>query len=273
MQKRKALNTIFTINPELEDTSNVLLCEWGEDHFCIAGYDEENKRLQRLEYIGFDKENGRRVNEVLQLVKEREREDSKIIFCSAFAQSVLTPAKLYHQKNNTLTELYGNQFSFQLSDVINEWQLVNVYAFPASIYKSIVQDFPSAGFFHVYTPELKIYNGFVAENQVAIHFTPKYFRVLVKSFGQLQLAQMYFYNAPLDVVYFLLKIFQELYLTKEDTYLILSGLIEEKSALYREIESYFLNVHFALPSTISLNNSELPSYFFNSMYNLALCVS
>jgi hypothetical protein len=267
------LNTIFNISSEADDTSNLLLCEWGEDHFCLAGYDSENKKLINLEYFSFEKNDADALFQVIELVEKRKKDDLKIVFCSAFPQAVLTPSKLYDSKNNILKDLYGQRFSFQLNDVINEWQVVNVYAFPATIYKSIVKAFPSANFFHVYTTELKIYNGFVAENQVAVHFTPKYFRVVVKQNGQLQLAQMYFYNAPLDVVYYLLKIFQELNLEKEDTYVLLSGLIEENSALYKEIESYFFNVHFALPSIIHFEHSEHPTHFFNSMFNLALCVS
>jgi hypothetical protein len=111
----------------------------------------------------------------------------------------------------------------------------------------------------------------VAESQVAVHFTPFNFRVIVKKEGQLQLAQMYCYQAPLDVVYYLLKIIQEIDLLKEDTFIILSGLIEEDSALFKELHQYFLNVHFALPGNVTLQNNKLPQHFFTSMYNLAAC--
>ena len=272
MQKRASLNKIFQVGENGENRSNLLLCEWGEHHCCIAEYDEEHKTLHNLEYFSFDHWNVS-MGEVIAALEQRKKEHLKPVFCAAFPQAAFSPSKLYNVENNLLVSLYGNVFSYELHNVINEWQIVNVYAFPAPVYKRIVAVFPSALFFHVHTPELKLYNGFVAENQISVHFTPKQFRVLVKHSGQLQLAQVYHYNAPLDVVYYLLKIFGELKLDKEDAYLILSGLIDENSALYKEIESYFFNVHFALPSAVQLDSEDHPQHFFSSMYNLALCAS
>lgn len=54
---------------------------------------------------------------------------------------------------------------------------------------------------------------------------------------------------------------------------MLSGLIEEKSDLYTELRSYFLNLEFAVHQVTGLNDSPYPKHFFTSMYNLAACVS
>ncbi len=271
--KKGRVNTIFQIKGSEENKEGVLLCEWGAAHCCIAWYNEQQKILSDLHYVSFDALDEPTVLHIIEALSERADYASKIIICSSFPQAIVTPAKLYNTENNLIAALYGRRFTPQFTEAVNEWQVINVFAFPAQIGSAITKRFPTALVTHVYTPELKIYNGFVAENQVVVHFTPKHFRVTVKHSGQLQLAQIYFYNAPLDVVYYLLKIFEELELDKADTTLILAGLIEQESPLYKEIDGYFLNVHFAKASTILLSGNDHPQHFFTSIYNLAACVS
>jgi len=271
--KKARVNTIFQISSSEKTEEDVLLCEWGAAHCCIAWYNEALKTLSDLHYVSFDLLDEPMVENLLEALSQRAPRAKQMVICSSFPQAVLTPAKLYNRDSNLISNLFGRRFSPQFSDAVNEWQLINVFAFPNNIGAAITKRFPSATVTHVHTPELKIYNGFVAENQVVVHFTPKHFRVTVKQSGQLQLAQIYFYSAPLDVVYYLLKIVEELNLDKEDTTLILAGLIDQESPLYKEIESYFLNVHFAKASTISLSGNDQPQHFFTSLYNLAACVS
>lgn len=271
MQQSQKLKILFHIgDAERVIHGSTLLCEWGDDYCCFSAYDPQRKTLQNLQYVTFDSLTDNISNNILEEIK-KETEYDKILFCSCFSQAILTPAKSHQQDNPFLPYLYDEKNAVALRDVIAEWQLVNSYHFPANLYKKILSTFPLACFLHIYTPSIKIYNGYVAESQVAVHFTPANFRVIVKKGGKLQLAQMYHYQAPLDVVYYLLKIVEEFGLLKEDVCIILSGLIEEDSALYKEMHQYFLNVHFALPGNVSLQNNKLPHHFFTSMYNLAAC--
>ncbi|MFN2438913.1 MAG: DUF3822 family protein [Chitinophagaceae bacterium] len=249
---------------------STLLCEWGNNHCCFSAYDWKAKTLQNLQYAAFDYLTDNVGDDILQEIK-KETEYDKVLFCSCFSQAILTPAKTHQQADSLLTYVFDEKNIISLRDVIPELQLVNHYYFPNRLYKKILSAIPLACFLHMYTPSIKIYNGYAGENQVAVHFTPYNFRIIVKKNGQLQLAQMYSYRCPLDVVYYLLKIIDEFGLLNEDTYIILSGLIEEDSALYKELHQYFLNVHFALPGNILLQNNNMPQHFFTSMYNLAAC--
>jgi hypothetical protein len=96
---------------------------------------------------------------------------------------------------------------------------------------------------------------------------------MVKKGGALQLAQIYQYTTPLDVAYYLLKIVAAFGFNQSQVYLVLSGLIDEKSALYKELQSYFIQLHFSRPQQLALPESELPAHFFTSIYNLAACAS
>jgi hypothetical protein len=148
--------------------------------------------------------------------------------------------------------------------------MVNLYAIPQTIY-SLLERLPSKKIYNAFTPALKIYNGFVAEDQICVHFSINSFRVIVKKTQKVQLAQNYFYKSPLDVVYYLLKICYEFGLKQKELYLVLSGLVEADSALYKELHSYFENLHFAHAPLIDLPSDKHPHHFFTSLYNLAAC--
>ena len=172
-----------------------------------------------------------------------------------------------------LKAVYGPSAKAYLHDNVPEWQLTNLYAMPVAFHKALQASFSSLQFFHAYTPAIKIYNGYIADNQLNVHFTPQHFRVLFKKDSSIQLAQTYAYKTPLDVVYYLLKICYEFGLSQQELHVILSGLIEKDSAMFTELHQYFANVHFAHPPEITLPDDSHPYHFFTSLYNLASCAS
>lgn len=212
------------------------------------------------------------VDSLLQMISVNRSNGSKLIVSSAFPQALLVPNKFFHLKASLLQNIYNLNHFFSLNDPISEWQLINVYALPLSVYKKITELDASVSFIHAYTPLLKIYNGFTSEHQLSAHFIGKQFRVMVKKDHHIQLVQTYSYTSPMDVVYFLLKICSEFQLPQEDTQMIISGLIEENSALYKELHNYFLHLHFAISETLSLPEHEHPNHYFTSLHNLAACV-
>lgn len=269
------MRTLFEINhSEPRSGNDTLLCEWGERYCCYTVYNQESRSLAGLHYFTFDQPASiEEVNEVIRQLKSGGLRYSRVVFCSGFPQAMLVPRQFFTDAPSPVAVLNGEKRMNYFHDPIGEWQVVNNYAFPKSIYQRVEEEFGPIEMSHVYTTSLKSYNGHNAPAQVTVDFTPKTLRVVVKKEGQLLLAQMYGYNTPLDVVYYLLKIYQELQLPREETHLVLSGLIEEASSLYRELFSYFLNIHFAEPSSALPIHTEHPAHFFASIHNLALCVS
>lgn len=269
------MKTLFHINPtETDNRGGTLLCEWGEAHCCYAVYDENGKSVNELRYLTFDQPvSSINIDEFLEAVGGSNPLYNRVVISSAFPQAMLVPRKHFAENGPHLAMLNGGKSMDYFHDLIGEWQVVNSYAFPRSVYQRSSERLGTPDLIHYYTTALKSFNGFTAENQLSVDITPANFRVIVKKGSQLQLAQMYAYTTPLDVVYYLLKIFQELALPKEDTYIVLSGLVEENSALYKELRNYFLNMHFARPLGVSLQNEAYPQHFFTSLINLAACVS
>lgn len=274
-KKVQVVNTLFEINHSGPRSGNdTLLCEWGERYCCYTVYNGETNTLAGLHYFTFEgPASAEEVNEVIRLLKSEGLRYSKVVLCSGFPQALLVPRQHFSEAQSPAAVLNSEKRMNYFHDIIGEWQVVNNYAFPKAIYQRVEEEFGPVEMKHMYTTLLKTFNGYTAGAQVAVDFTPRTFRVVVKREGQVLLAQMYSYNAPLDVVYYLLKIYEELQLSKEDMHLVLSGLIEEASALYRELHSYFLNIHFAQPAGVPLIKSEHPAHFFVSIYNLAQCVS
>jgi hypothetical protein len=264
------LKNILTIGSE-EAKHDALLLEVGQDYCCYAFLDRDSKTFGLIRYFSFDEfEAEEKLGTIINGINDQHFE--KIIVCSAFVQALLVPQQYFKHDQSVTAAVYDSVSHQQLNDAVPEWQMVNSYSLPATLYEKITKRFSTAQFFHAYTPALKIYNGFVAADQVDIHFTTGYFRILVKKGQQVHLAQTYSYKTPLDVVYYLLKICYEFKLEQSEVFLIVSGLIDQDSAMYHELHNYFLNLHFAQAPAYSLPETGHPHYYFTSLYNLAACV-
>lgn len=251
---------------------DTLLLELGPDHCCYALLKGEERTFYHIRYIAYDElEAGQTLNGILDELNKESCE--RVIVSSAFPEALLVPNRYAGNDSSVLQMVYDLPGQKQFSEAVPEWQLSTEYFLPDSIVKLLTERFPSVVFSHAYTPALKIYNGFVASDQIDIHFATKHFRVLVKKGRQVQLAQTYSYTTPLDVVYFLLKICYEFQLGQSEVFLIVSGLIDQDSAMYSELHNYFLNLHFAQAPAYSVPENEHPHHYFTSLYNLAACVS
>lgn len=267
------MKTLFHIETdEQSNEAQALLIEAGPDYCSYAFLSKTNNTITHLKYFSVD-EFEMETNLQSVIDELRNQNFTEVLVCAAYPAALLAPFKYAQHSDSLLNVIYDQPAQQHLSDTINEWQLVNAYSVPKGVFELIKGAFPSARFIHTYTPALKIYNGFASEDQISIHFTTHNFRVLVKKGTQIHLAQIYSYKTPLDVAYYLLKICSELELSQSDVHLILSGLVEEASSLYKELHNYFLNIHFAGEPTVSIAQNEYPQHFFTSTYNLAACVS
>ena len=273
MQKITGLKTIFDIGEDnVAGSEHTLLLEVGRDCCCYAFLHRPTNAIDRIRMSTYDElELETQLPRFLEPLRESGFQST--VVCSAFPQALLFPHNFFKSDYSALDLVYDQPAQEYFYDTIPEWQIVNAYAVP-QVLSNVVRDaFPSAQFLHAYTPLIKIYNGYVADHQLLVHFTEQYFQVLLKKDMAIHLAQTYAYKTPLDVVYYLLKICYEFSLSQQDVYLILSGPVAKDSNLFADLQQYFANIHFAQQPEISLLQSPHPHYFFTSLYNLAACVS
>ena len=264
------MKTLFTIGSEEEIKSkDILLLEMGKEYAVYAFMDEAIQQFHLVEYINFNElEAEERIISTIDKLKTFNPE--RVIVSSAFPEALLVPQHYFTNAHSFVDDIYSPVHYHYLDDRIQEWQIVTAYGIPSGIYYSLINTFTSTEFHHVYTCAVK--KNRLDENYISVHFNTHYFRVMIKKNNQIQLIQTYSYKTPLDVIYYLLKLSYEFSLSQSEVLLVVSGLVDEQSALYTEIRNYFLNVEFTEPTQYQIPKNDHPHYFFGSLYNLAECV-
>ncbi|WP_165917316.1 DUF3822 family protein [Flaviaesturariibacter aridisoli] len=266
------MNVLFDIQGSGRASGGLLLCEWGAGYCCTALLDGDSRLVHRLRYWSLEEPLPQQdFDAILEGLRQWSAHAARVVFCSAFPEAVLLPQRYADAAATVVPALYPVGGPVQ-QDRVGEWQLTTAYTFPPALDAALREAFPQAEYFHAFTPALKGHSSIDAPTQLQVHFAPKQARVLARKDGFLQLAQVYRYDSPLDVVYYLLRIAAETGLPGADTPLVLTGLIDEESALYRELYQYFTTLHFGSAPGAPAEDGR-PAHFFTSLHNLAQCVS
>lgn len=251
-------------------SSNILLAEIGINYFCYGAFDKVDQKINFVRYNTFQKlEFDQMVSSMVDQMKTAQA--GKLIVATAFPQALLVPQKFAASATALNQSLFKVPAVKVLQDRIAEWQLLTSYAVPQSLYTALSTSFNMPEFYHTYTSMIRSRQDTV-DDSIQINFHTTTFSVLVKKSRAIQLVQTYSYSSPLDVVYYLLKICYEFELSQSDVLLVLSGLVEKDSALYSELQQYFIQLQFASPSDLKVPDSDHPDYYFQSLYNIAACV-
>ncbi|MGV3658387.1 MAG: DUF3822 family protein, partial [Chitinophagaceae bacterium] len=239
-------------------------------HVCLAGADAGGS-IGWLQY--YEKATPVTLSDLEGLLQHKETNPERFDFLligSAFPDATLVPRRLANEKGlNTFLNTAPDRNIF--ADDIPEQDLQVVYTIPSTFYNLLNKEGRTRTL-HVHSAAIKTLN-VMAENYIALHFTSKEFRVLAVKNNQVQLAQIYPFTAPLDVVYYLLMISAQYHLPQSETVVDLSGLVDESSALYKELSQYYTHVQLAAPPHAAWLSNEYHPYYFSSIFNLAACAS
>ena len=192
-------------------------------------------------------------------------------------ESVQVPSFIYKHEAGQLhlDALYGKTIHANIiSENLPALNVYNIYRMPASLYSSISRKFLTGKFWHLYSVILKTVS-LNPRGIMFIDFKKDEFSVVVLKENKLLLCQAFAYAAPEDVLYYLLKCSQQLNLSQQQVQLLLSGLIEKDSALYRELYKYFINLEFeSLSNELKLTTALTihPPHYYSSISKLAACV-
>ncbi|MGC4035002.1 MAG: DUF3822 family protein [Chitinophagaceae bacterium] len=257
---------------------SILLMELGEQYCCVAVVKKDGHEAQRLVY--YEGENDEQLlDNVITAHSEFKDHYTEVLINYHFPQSVLTPTRhyTYEDGKKMLQLMYGNEKEVAvLSEHLPDWQLYNIYEVPKDVHSWVSMQFHSGKYWHNYTSILKTMSGSEGSNVFMIDFKSGQFSVIVIKEKQLQLVRTFVYTESTDVLYYLLKICESFSISQKTVLLVLSGLIDKNSTLYRDLYNYFQFVSFKRnPDTIRLpyNFTKYPSHFFSSLFNLALCGS
>jgi hypothetical protein len=274
------MNHLFSIKAhEVTDPAqSILLIEAGERYCCLGSMSVAGKELKRLDYFTTDDRDEENLpGKILQMYGAWNERFHKVVIGYGFAEKILVPDDLYkYEDAETLLNAgfgAGVHTTIIAEPVVNR-QLHTVFRIPAVLFEWAEKKFNNAQYFHTVSLLLKK-DTHKHKDLLRLDIKSETFSVLVFKDGQLQLAQNREYTSPEDVLYYLLKITQELSLSQQDVRLVLSGLIEEESTLYRELYKYFIHLDFDnIPEGIKPDAVfyEHPAHYFSSLLNLATCV-
>lgn len=250
-----------------------LAIQLDNESFCYCIYDPEEKKLLELKRYQLSTVTTDCLDIILSQNPILEGVFDKIITSLDFGFSTLLPQQM--SNGDYMPLMYFENANLQdhiISEVLNKWQITNIYTTPPEILTWMVHHFPSSNYLHALSVYVQSINEFSEEGVFRLHIYERHFDVTVFKGNQLLLSKRYTYQTPQDIIFYLLKICETFNFSQETVQLQVSGLIDEDSKLFRIIYEYFVLIYLK-PATWIDNISGLPIHYFTSLNELILCES
>lgn len=249
----------------------------GNDHISMCSTDRHAGELYRLHYAVADAPgqswNETSLAELTSTWPELKDPYYQVLIAYDFPQSILMPQQQYRMEDGSqlMGSLYGRAAAaITVAEAIPEWQLMNLYSVPGEIRDWVNNQFPAARQLHQYSVGLKHLQAGEPEGCIHLDIRKDDFTVMVGKNGKFLLARTAGYSTPEDVLYYVVKVIQSFSLSQSETRILLSGLVDRESALYRDLYQYFIHFEFR---EAAWNTPGFPVHFFTSLNDLARCAS
>ena len=273
------LNIIPVAKPDA--AQSVLLMEVGPQHIFYGIMGMGNNEIQQAAfYSGSPQEEENLLYQVFEKHPELNTSFYQVIIALHVAQNVLIPEKFYQENStSTLLEVLHGQASNHkvISEKVEGFDIYNVYQAPQYMYDYMNRHYSHAKYLHGYTAGIRnIHFPPDVTPQLIVDFKPSQITVYAVKHNQLQLVQMFPYESPADVIFYLAKICFQLGILQHEVKIIIEGLIDESSAAYLNLQKYFTHVQFGqVPDLVRFAEDfkQHPVHFYSSLYKLATCVS
>jgi uncharacterized protein DUF3822 len=260
-------------------SESVLLMEIGEAECSFGIMHHASRIIYQYEYWKTEQGNE---DELLKKIFEENEILGSPFYRTALSYympaCVLIPNKLYDADlaKTWLEKVYGENSGVVISEALPEWQLHSAYKVPALTHETINRHYTAGNFWHQYSVILKNVSGSPIANCLVVDFKADSFSAVLVHDNKLMMGQIFSYVKAEDVLYYLLKICHEFLVSQNEVNVVLSGLIDKNSSVFKELHQYFLNIEFAEPQNhiqLSEGFHDYPSHFFTSLSRLAACVS
>lgn len=268
---------------EIIDSSQCnLYVELAAEYLLFGILDTTNNEFVILNYYNLDKYNAfNHLKEILysNTLLGNAYKETRIAY--HFPECVLVPQEKYSSLLNKdmLTLVFGD---LQKGDILEDdprfGEMKVVYRIPQTLHSLVSSRFYSATYCHAYTAFLQC----KAQEQLPggdvaylVFYEHKLFVAFFRN-GQPQLLRTFEYETAEDVTYHLLNACQQLEADCEKTIFRISGLLDDHSSVYTELQKYFLHTELEnRPARFSYNGAfdEYPAHFFTPLFSIAVCAS
>ncbi|MGH2552344.1 MAG: DUF3822 family protein [Chitinophagaceae bacterium] len=261
-------------NGSPENVPLILSLKPGENNISFAISGKTGNELYELAYCSINECCENTMTSLFSGYLSKHHSFYQVEVAYDISQSMLIPAAVYVESDSDvhLKTIDGNPAnSFLIAELIPEWQMYIVYWVPSDVHIWISQKFPNASYRHRFSLAVKKMNAAGDNGHLAVDFGTGEFTLLAAKSSKLMLAQTFPYKTPDDVIYYLLKTCRQFLCSPKEVKLQLSGLIEKRSSLYKELYQYFFNIDFRESGWKTGN--EYPAHFFTTLNDLAQCAS
>ncbi len=242
------LNNLFKILPAAEDTAALhLMAEAEEAGIAFVFYTANPFEIKGLQWSQFEKDAtpSEKINALEKLFSSEDNLQQyflSVTLCSNAKEAILVPGKYFdvHNAKAMISLQYGEGLNGEiLGEEAAAINAVLAYKPDTTFNKIWGKKFPTSTTHHSTALQLR-YKSFDV-NVLDCIVSPRHIKLFVYKNAMLQLVQQFDYKTPADVVYHLLNSCMQYEIEPSEVSVLLSGLIEENSALYQEIYKYFLH--------------------------------
>jgi len=249
--------------------------EVGEDHIACWCVDENNA-LRTFEFFSFSyHEDG--FAETFRQVKlnsallSGEYESTYVIWENEHC--ICIPDNLFSSSVSALylTNILGNTLHYTPMHYALE-ETVLAYKVQNDHFKVINENLPGAKQLHKYCALVRSVKNAAETNDNFIKavFYQNHFVLMAVEKGQLKLIRRFNYKTSDDVIYHVLNTATQLNMNIEETDVIVSGLIDLQSVLYRELYKYVNHLKVDSIADASLDAAEYPAHYLIPFYKYAV---
>lgn len=268
-------------NETLDSTQCNLYLEVAAEYLLFGILDTGRNEFTDLNYYRLDKYNTfNHFKDILYNNRLLSASYNETRIAYYFPDCLIVPNEKYNEALNRdiLNLVYGDlQKGDVLEDSVNGEGMHIIYRVPSALHQAITAHFPHAIFCHAYTAFVKRKTdvGQLPSGDVAflVFYEHKLLFVFFRD-TKLQLIRTFEYETAEDVTYHLLNACKQLEADCEKTVFRISGLLDDHSSVYAELQKYFLKTELEQrPGNFSYNSAfdEYPAHFFTSLFGIALC--
>jgi hypothetical protein len=274
------MNTTFKIPYNNSEAPAHIIVEIGASNIAIFCYSTYPFTANGFYYYSItENDSNTAIANELKAILESEKltaitTDDVHIFYN-YAESTLIPTSYFKQEeiNNIANLMFGNKSNcINMHENISTHRIENIFAVPMEIKNTMDIIFPSSKSMHSLSKSIQSVNGTKIYNTVY----DKEIRLVLFKENIFTLASYFEYTTPEDVCYHMLNVCERFAVSTSDVEVILNGMIDTNSNLYKEIYKFFMQISIEdLPEKVMLADGfeEIASHYFSPLVKLAKCVS
>lgn len=280
------LSPVFDITlPSLQPSDLqqcTLLAEIGERQVSFVWYKKNNRQLLKLQQFHFQGSAGWPpmdwLQDVLTLDPSLTESVKEAVVLYNLTECQLLPASSFNFDINKpiIETICGNApRGLVLSEKVQGKDIYSIYRVPRELHGLIQKSFVSGKYWHLYSVLLQSSPDATAMPCIQTLFFQDQFIMALYGNDGLKLLQTFTYQQPEDVSYLLLHACQQFNIDSSTVKLALAGMIENNSALHKELEKYFGNNEWEEVDVSAWGNTALesfPLHYFSPILKMALCV-